>query len=328
MTSSSAPNPSPLVPTPTPTPTPSPPATATAAGAVPVSSPPPPPPKDQQQEGGGGVGDGGGGGGGVEEVGVGGGEAMEVDGGGGGGGVGDVEGGGGGGGAGGGGGGGQQPSPATVFRIRLKQPPSSLRHKMRVPELCRNFSAVAWCGKLNAIACASETCARIPSSNSSPPFWIPIHILNPERPTECSVFNVKADSPRDFVQFIEWSPRSCPRALLVANFHGRITIWTQPTKGPINLVRDASSWQCEHEWRQDLSVVTNIDGFLQTLVLRQTQKPLRKSSLPNSLKVQLDGQTFYVSVQFFHRVLFSFIGHSGLLKTQHNLDGFLLAKGF
>jgi hypothetical protein len=23
-------------------------------------------------------------------------------------------------------------------------------------------SAVAWCGKLNAIACASETCARIP----------------------------------------------------------------------------------------------------------------------------------------------------------------------
>jgi hypothetical protein len=27
-------------------------------------------------------------------------------------------------------------------------------------------------------------------------------------------------------------------------------------KGPTNLVRDASSWQCEHEWRQDLSVVT------------------------------------------------------------------------
>lgn len=33
------------------------------------------------------------------------------------------------------------------------------------------------------------------SSNSSPPFWIPIHILNPERPTECSVFNVKAGNP-------------------------------------------------------------------------------------------------------------------------------------
>ncbi|KAJ3682228.1 hypothetical protein LUZ60_014801 [Juncus effusus] len=152
--------------------------------------------------------------------------------------------------------GGAHSAPATVFRIRLKQPPSGLRHKMRVPELCRNFSAVAWCGKLNAIACASETCARIPSSNASPPFWIPIHILNPERPTECAVFNVRADSPRDFVQFIEWSPWSCPRALLVANFHGRITIWTQPTNGPVNLVRDASTWQCEHEWRQDLAVVT------------------------------------------------------------------------
>lgn len=35
--------------------------------------------------------------------------------------------------------GGSRTSPATVFRIRLKQPPSSLRHKMRVPELCRNF---------------------------------------------------------------------------------------------------------------------------------------------------------------------------------------------
>lgn len=29
--------------------------------------------------------------------------------------------------------------PATVFRIRLKQPPSNIRHKMSVPELCRNF---------------------------------------------------------------------------------------------------------------------------------------------------------------------------------------------
>lgn len=38
------------------------------------------------------------------------------------------------------------------------------------------------------------------------------------------------DSPRDSVQFIEWSPTSCPRALLIANFHGRITIWTQPTQ--------------------------------------------------------------------------------------------------
>ncbi|XP_077241731.1 mediator of RNA polymerase II transcription subunit 16-like isoform X2 [Tasmannia lanceolata] len=151
----------------------------------------------------------------------------------------------------------EDPSaPATVFRIRLKQPQSNLRHKMSVPELCRNFSAVTWCGRLNAIACASETCARIPSSNENPPFWIPIHIVNPERPTESAVFNVIADSPRDAVQFIEWSPASCPRALLIANFHGRITIWTQPSQGPINLVRDASCWQCEHEWRQDIAVVT------------------------------------------------------------------------
>jgi len=39
-----------------------------------------------------------------------------------------------------------------------------------------------------------------------------------------------ADSPRDSVQFIEWSPTSCPRALLISNFHGRVTIWTQPSQ--------------------------------------------------------------------------------------------------
>ncbi|KAF9588006.1 hypothetical protein IFM89_006885 [Coptis chinensis] len=175
-------------------------------------------------------------------------------------------------------------NPATVFQISLKQPTSNLRHKMSVPGLCRNFSAVSWCAKLNVIACASETCARIPSvfepivfhgnfhlnrnpkkglggaclmlSSENPAFWIPIHIVNPERPTECAVFNVIADSPRDSVQFIEWSPSSCPRALLVANFHGRITIWTQPSKGPANVIKDASFWQCEHEWRQDIAVVT------------------------------------------------------------------------
>ncbi|BAT73746.1 hypothetical protein LR48_Vigan01g061600 [Vigna angularis] len=147
-------------------------------------------------------------------------------------------------------------NPAIVFSIRLKQPRSNLLHKMSVPELCRNFSAVSWCGKLNAIACAAETCARIPSSTTNPPFWIPIHIVIPERPTECAVFNVIADSPRDSVQFIEWSPTSCPRALLIANFHGRVTIWTQPSQGPANLVHDTSCWQREHEWRQDIAVVT------------------------------------------------------------------------
>ncbi|KAL8228147.1 hypothetical protein R6Q57_015731 [Mikania cordata] len=147
-------------------------------------------------------------------------------------------------------------SPATVFCIRLKQPRSNLQYKMSVPELCRNFSAVAWCMKLNAIACASETCARIPSSNANPPFWIPIHIVIPERPTESTVFNVIADSPRDSVQFIEWSPSSCPPALLIANFHGRITIWTQPFQKSDSLVKDTSCWQREHEWRQDIAVVT------------------------------------------------------------------------
>ncbi|KAK4271519.1 hypothetical protein QN277_020205 [Acacia crassicarpa] len=147
-------------------------------------------------------------------------------------------------------------SSATVFCIKLKQPRSNLQHKMSVPELCRNFSAVSWCAKLNAIACAAETCARIPSSTTNPPFWIPIHIVIPERPTECAVFNVIADSPRDSVQFIEWSPICCPRALLIANFHGRVTIWTQPSQGPANLVRDTSCWQREHEWRQDVAVVT------------------------------------------------------------------------
>lgn len=33
-------------------------------------------------------------------------------------------------------------SPATVFRIKLKQPRSNLQYKMSVPELCRNFRLV------------------------------------------------------------------------------------------------------------------------------------------------------------------------------------------
>ncbi|PHT90507.1 Mediator of RNA polymerase II transcription subunit 16 [Capsicum annuum] len=84
-------------------------------------------------------------------------------------------------------------------------------------------------------------------SNANPPFWIPIHIVIPERPTECTVFNVIADSPRDSVQFIEWSPTSCPRALLIANFHGRITVWTQPSQF---LVRVANLFHVtqSHTW--------------------------------------------------------------------------------
>jgi hypothetical protein len=44
------------------------------------------------------------------------------------------------------------------------------------------------------------------------------------------IITSSADSPRDSVQFIEWSPTSYPRALLIANFHGRVTIWTQPSQ--------------------------------------------------------------------------------------------------
>lgn len=37
-------------------------------------------------------------------------------------------------------------TPATVFRIKLKQPRSNLQHKMSVPELCRNFRLVLLLG--------------------------------------------------------------------------------------------------------------------------------------------------------------------------------------
>ncbi|RHN71910.1 hypothetical protein MtrunA17_Chr2g0281951 [Medicago truncatula] len=157
----------------------------------------------------------------------------------------------------------EEVEAGTVFHIRLKQSPSTLLHKMNLHEsMRRNFSAVAWCAKLNAIACATETCARIPRSSVNPPFWIPIHIVIPERPTENAVFNVVADSPLDSVQFIQWSPVCCPRALLIANFHGRVTIWTQPSHGPANLVIDTNCWLREHEWRQDTAVVTKwLSGY-------------------------------------------------------------------
>lgn len=88
-------------------------------------------------------------------------------------------------------------TPATVFQIRLQQPDVYSLYKMDFPQVCRNFrfayhsflnfdfvftnslillilyhnaanviytffSAVAWCGKLNAIACASEACISDP----------------------------------------------------------------------------------------------------------------------------------------------------------------------
>ncbi|KAI5433758.1 hypothetical protein KIW84_020863 [Lathyrus oleraceus] len=68
---------------------------------------------------------------------------------------------------------------------------------MDFPQICCYFSAVAWCGKLNAITYASEACISDPSSILSPSFWIHVHIVIPERPTECAVFNVISDSPCD-----------------------------------------------------------------------------------------------------------------------------------
>ena len=40
------------------------------------------------------------------------------------------------------------------------------------------------------------------SSNANPPFWIPIHIVIPERPTECAVFNVVAGTRHDLLRLL------------------------------------------------------------------------------------------------------------------------------
>lgn len=37
------------------------------------------------------------------------------------------------------------------------------------------------------------------SSNANPPFWIPIHIVIPERPTESTVFNVIAGNVYEII---------------------------------------------------------------------------------------------------------------------------------
>ncbi|KAL7612011.1 hypothetical protein Lser_V15G06491 [Lactuca serriola] len=94
-----------------------------------------------------------------------------------------------------------------------------VQNSARKPEKVSAYSKapVAWSGKLNAIACASKSCARIPSSNENPLFWIPIHIVIPERPTESTVFNVIAAT---------------------------------------SFVKDASCWQREHEWRQDIAIIS------------------------------------------------------------------------
>lgn len=47
---------------------------------------------------------------------------------------------------------------ATVFCIRLKQPPSNLLHKMSVPELCRTFRLLAF---LLYYYCCCCVCVRV-----------------------------------------------------------------------------------------------------------------------------------------------------------------------
>ncbi|XP_024540755.1 mediator of RNA polymerase II transcription subunit 16-like isoform X1 [Selaginella moellendorffii] len=145
---------------------------------------------------------------------------------------------------------------STILQLSLHPQPFSQRRRIKFPDFKSFSSAAAWCGKTNIIACATETCARDPGSRQKPTFWIPVHVVDPERPTEHAIFNVVADTPCDSIAFIEWSPPSCERALLVVNSRGKVTIWTQPSKGPLNVARAFNCWNCEHEWRQDQAVVT------------------------------------------------------------------------
>ncbi|KAG0566204.1 hypothetical protein KC19_7G045700 [Ceratodon purpureus] len=150
----------------------------------------------------------------------------------------------------------EEQDDKTILQVALRPPPYSSALKINFPDLCRKFSAVAWCSKTNLIACAVETCSRDQGSTQEPAFWIPIHLVDPERPTEHSIFNVLADSPGDSIQHLEWSPNSCPRALLIVNAAGRASIWSQPTQGGANVARTCNGWSCEYEWRQEQSIST------------------------------------------------------------------------
>jgi hypothetical protein len=143
-----------------------------------------------------------------------------------------------------------------ILQVSLRPPPFSTALKMEFPELCRKFSAVAWCSKTNLICCAVETCARDQGSTQGHAFWVPMHLIDPERPTEHSIFNVPADSPGDYIQHLEWSPNSCSRALLIVNAGGRASIWSQLIQGGANVARTCNGWSCEYEWRQEQSIST------------------------------------------------------------------------
>lgn len=150
----------------------------------------------------------------------------------------------------------EESMAGTVLHVSLHTPNSISPRKTNFVELWRTFSAVAWCSKSSLLACATEVCAKDPRSESHLLFWIPVHIVNPERPTEHAVFNVIAESPCDHIQFLEWSPSLCSRALLVGTSSGRVTIWTQPTQGGSNVARAMNCWNCEYEWRQDQAIIT------------------------------------------------------------------------
>jgi len=48
------------------------------------------------------------------------------------------------------------------------------------------------------------------SSTANPPFWIPIHIVIPERPTECAVFNVIAGILMSLLHLLSLDPSALP----------------------------------------------------------------------------------------------------------------------
>ncbi|KAH7306515.1 hypothetical protein KP509_22G016300 [Ceratopteris richardii] len=145
---------------------------------------------------------------------------------------------------------------ATVLHAYLHTPPVSSAADRDIADIQRTFSAIAWCAKSGLLACGTEVCARDARLNTGPLFWIPIHIIHPERPTEHAVFNVNADSMFDYVQFLEWSPPPCTRALLIGTSSGRVTIWMQPSEGMANAAQALNCWKCEHEWQQEPAAVT------------------------------------------------------------------------
>ncbi|KAL2630105.1 hypothetical protein R1flu_014791 [Riccia fluitans] len=139
----------------------------------------------------------------------------------------------------------------VVAMIKLHLAPYPFHQKINIAELFRFSSAIAWCPRTNIVACATETCARDPGTSQQPAFWIPVHVVDPERPSEHAVFNVTADSPVDAVQSMEWSSLSCPQALMICNTSGRVTIWSQPTQGPPSVACSINCWRCEYEWQQE-----------------------------------------------------------------------------